>query len=915
MQLLALTACSALTAPSIFKNPIDLNALSRRELQALAKQAGLRANQKSADLIASLQGETVVAPTTPAHVSSHTAQASSAPELPADLTALSRKALQELAKQMGVRANQKTLDMIAALEALRHSTAHMPGGASDTREPERAAVKRAVESDAVQRAAAVKGDAEQRAATLEPASAGSAPAESPLLADAAVVAMDPIERPLPPELTPSRCVAGRFQPLRLIGDGVELTYLVRETRSPLDAFDVSPLLELPPLRLGGKKHRALRVHRLPVVELSTRHVAACVKWTAHVIGLLGMEDERLFPAPTLTLHGDAQSATPRDAPDDTAALLFAPSRADLQALQQLAEPAEWTEWMRGEEWPTDGLGEPLVVLGTAHRRRRFERVYLPTSVCLQRGESALAQFVPSDTDKPGSDNPKNALQIRLQRRKPPIMPEYATEQLGEQLFASSVSFEGAGPFRGNSFARKRDAEKDAARVAIDALDALKLSDDEQSDDELSGEELSGEEQSREEQSDDERSGEELSGEELSGEGGQPTGRAQHADQEKAWLWRFAHSRGGYLTFSTVQLGLQRFAASIAIDGVEEGTQREATPQVTGEPARSKKLAQLSAMRAAMDAWAVWDELEYLMRQDEDESGSGDETEAGKGGVGEDGSSSVAPISSGWGLEQRLVVPLRASTWRGASCALVFARALAHAVEVGRLHSELSTLLRPAAVPPLAELRLATTPRGIGGYRHSNEQIRWVGNAVLGLCCKVAAVVVLGEAPRHARRCRDSRYDLWTSNRWLATRVRARGWERALLLPAWPGDNGVTCGAASASRATPTRIVAAASQRRAFAPRLPQVTRRSKRCSRRWWEPSSSRAPPRMGTTVRWRTHGASPLPSSPTEPSRSTQPTGRGALIRCSSGRGCRRRRLCSSRGTRRSVRCECALRHRDRRK
>ena len=36
MQLLALTACSALTAPSIFKNPIDLNALSRRELQALA---------------------------------------------------------------------------------------------------------------------------------------------------------------------------------------------------------------------------------------------------------------------------------------------------------------------------------------------------------------------------------------------------------------------------------------------------------------------------------------------------------------------------------------------------------------------------------------------------------------------------------------------------------------------------------------------------------------------------------------------------------------------------------------------------------------------------------------------------------------------------------------------------------------
>ena len=43
-----------------------------------------------------------------------------------------------------------------------------------------------------------------------------------------------VERTLPPMLTPSRCEAGRWQPLRLVGEGVELTLLARDTGAPLE---------------------------------------------------------------------------------------------------------------------------------------------------------------------------------------------------------------------------------------------------------------------------------------------------------------------------------------------------------------------------------------------------------------------------------------------------------------------------------------------------------------------------------------------------------------------------------------------------------------------------------------------------------------------------------------------------------
>jgi len=100
-----------------------LEALPRRELQALAKQSGLRANQKSSVLIAQLSGRNGgVWP--PAGV------AGAPVDLPAaedeDLRLLSRRELQEVAKRRGVRANAKSSEIISALESLRHADRAAP---------------------------------------------------------------------------------------------------------------------------------------------------------------------------------------------------------------------------------------------------------------------------------------------------------------------------------------------------------------------------------------------------------------------------------------------------------------------------------------------------------------------------------------------------------------------------------------------------------------------------------------------------------------------------------------------------------------------------------------------------------------------------------------------------------------------
>ena len=101
------------------------------------------------------------------------------------------------------------------------------------------------------------------------------------------------------------------------------------------------------------------------------------------------------------------------------------------------------------------------------------------------------------------------------------------------------------------------------------------------------------------------------------------------------------------------------------------------------------------------------------------------------------------------------------------------------------------------MPSLASLRRATTPRQISGYDHAHERAVWIGNAVLGLCCKVAAVVALDTTPRKAKRFFYPRGAyLWSSTEHQASCVRAQGWDRALFLIAWPGTNGITQAEAS-----------------------------------------------------------------------------------------------------------------------
>jgi len=233
---------------------------------------------------------------------------------------------------------------------------------------------------------------------------------------------------------------------------------------------------------------------------------------------------------------------------------------------------------------------------------------------------------------------------------------------------------------------------------------------------------------------------------------------------KARLGRLATRAGGYVAYSVEHLGHQLFRATVRLAGID----------AAGEPARSKKLAAQSAATVALGEWG--DQLALLCEPGADAAG-----EEGEGG----------------GAVLRLALPLRASQWRGAACAVVMARVLAHAAEVRLLRADLLTLLPAASVPSYATLCGATTPRSIGGGGEgSNEMSAWVGNAVLGLCCKVAAVLALGAPPRRAQQVFSPHYYRWLGTSWLAGRVRSRGWEKALFLQPWAGESGITRGGAS-----------------------------------------------------------------------------------------------------------------------
>ena len=170
------------------------------------------------------------------------------------------------------------------------------------------------------------------------------------------------------QLTPAPCSAGLWQPLRLVGHDVETTLLVRATRDPLiDA------LALPPLKLVGEKLGSLRVEGLPPIELSDAQVQQCVAWSSVVLGLIGIEEEGLFPRPAHEMllpdgafppDANGEAAAEREA----AAVLLLPNSVDLRSFDALRDPSRWERTASGawvpeaESWPTDERDSPYVVL-------------------------------------------------------------------------------------------------------------------------------------------------------------------------------------------------------------------------------------------------------------------------------------------------------------------------------------------------------------------------------------------------------------------------------------------------------------------------------------------------------------------------------------------------------------------------
>ena len=152
-------------------------------------------------------------------------------DIPENLADLSRRELQQLAKRLCVRANQKSVEMIAQIEGLRKSSYHLGDG--------------------------VQSEGGRRPAVATAASPPAAETPTPeAILQPTSGALHLIQRSLPPMLTPARCTAGRWQPLRLVGDSVELTMLVREAAT---LVGVDEVLELPPLKLGRERLTNLKV--------------------------------------------------------------------------------------------------------------------------------------------------------------------------------------------------------------------------------------------------------------------------------------------------------------------------------------------------------------------------------------------------------------------------------------------------------------------------------------------------------------------------------------------------------------------------------------------------------------------------------------------------------------------------------
>ena len=144
--------------------------------------------------------------TVPARASVCTAALSESPiatgEFPADLSALSRRELQSLAKRVGVRANQKSVDMVAELEALmQRSESEISDERNEASAPERRSQARAPERRDVSATARHE---------VSPSRRRSAATPDPALPPASVRqgSLSLVERTLPPMLTRSSRLRG-----------------------------------------------------------------------------------------------------------------------------------------------------------------------------------------------------------------------------------------------------------------------------------------------------------------------------------------------------------------------------------------------------------------------------------------------------------------------------------------------------------------------------------------------------------------------------------------------------------------------------------------------------------------------------------------------------------------------------------
>lgn len=240
-------------------------------------------------------------------------------------------------------------------------------------------------------------------------------------------------------------------------------------------------------------------HPGPKPPLSTPRPALPLRWTATLLGLLGLEDETLFPRARPALQ-DGSDGAAAEGGAESAAVLFLPGDDARRVLDQIRRPREWADAATGvlrgntSTWPVEAAsGSHLAVLSLWRNGTRISCAHLPdtsgsTYVSqLLHGQAGLAQFDPDEERRVASHvDPKAELKAELRKLMASwagaeLKPSYAMERLGEQLWAATVLFDGeaaaatfcgagaeaevAGPFCGTA-ASKREAEKIAARQAV-----------------------------------------------------------------------------------------------------------------------------------------------------------------------------------------------------------------------------------------------------------------------------------------------------------------------------------------------------------------------------------------------------------------------------------------------------------------